>query len=180
MKRGACITLARHLFGLHDDWRTKVAMRRPDYAVLIERTRAVLGPEFEVAHAVEKNTASPCAEVSIYEELSPEGMARAGWDLCVYDGDLEGVKVLLVAPGDMVEFEHLPEAAAALQAGDAKAQEVRRMRRFFATTRERYMATSRQAQRVYAPQGTGHNFPYENPDFVAEVVRGCLRSQAGT
>jgi pimeloyl-ACP methyl ester carboxylesterase len=179
MKRAAYLTLARYLFGLHDDWRTKAAMRRPDYAAIIERTRAVLGPEFETAHELEKKAATPCAEASIFEELSPEGMARAGWDLCVYDGDLEGVKVLLVAPRDMVEFENLPEAAAALEAGDAKAQEVRRMRRFFAASRERYLATSRLAERVYAPKGTGHNFPYEAAEFVADVVRRCLSGTTG-
>jgi pimeloyl-ACP methyl ester carboxylesterase len=180
MKRGAWITLARHLFGFHGDWRTEAAMRQPAYAPIVTQTRKVLGPEFEPARAIEKNAAAPCAEVSIYDELSGEGIARKGWELCVYDGDLEGLKVLVVAPGDMVEFASLPEAAATLQAGDAKAQEAQRMRRFFMTTRERYMATSRLAQRVVAPQGTGHNFPYEAPEFVVEVVRGCLAGTPGS
>jgi hypothetical protein len=44
-----------------------------------------------------------------------------------------------------------------------------------AATRERYLATSTRSQRVIAPAGTGHNFVYEVPDWLADVIRGVLQ-----
>ena len=49
-----------------------------------------------------------------------------------------------------------------------------RLRRFYRHTRERYLAASSRSQRIVTPAGTGHNFPYETPDFVIEVIRRAI------
>lgn len=159
----------RHLYGLHRD-RRDLAMRR-----LTELVAERLGPEGVAARALEIRTRELCATASIFKELSAEGMARVGWETAVYDGDLGGLPVLLVAPADMVEFASLPAAVAATAQGEPGVAETARMRRIFAYSRERYLATSAASRRIYSPAGTGHNFPYEVPDFVAEVVRSCLK-----
>jgi hypothetical protein len=88
-------------------------------------------------------------------------------------GDLP---VWLVAPQDNADAEiaTLPEA----QAGDAA--NARRMFRFFAATRERYLATSTRSRRIVAPVGSGHNFVYEAPEFTIGVVREAVRPAAGS
>jgi hypothetical protein len=88
----------------------------------------------------------------------------------VYDGDLGDMPVLLVAPKNDVDADALPEVQTG-SAGDAQ-RTVRRL----AATRERYLAISTRSQRVVAPAGSGHNFVYETPDFVIEVMRGVLRA----
>jgi len=50
-----------------------------------------------------------------------------------------------------------------------------RLRRFYTRSRERYLTISSRSRRVYAPAGTGHNFPYETPEFLADVVRSVLK-----
>jgi hypothetical protein len=62
----------------------------------------------------------------------------------------------------------LPEAQ---QGGDANAK---RMYRFFAASRERYLATSTCTRRIVAPQGSGHNFVYEIPDWTIGVLRELI------
>ena len=76
----------------------------------------------------------------------------------------------LVAPQDNsdADIAALPEA----QTGGA--ENARRMFHFFAATRERYLATSTRARRIVAPQGAGHNFVYELPDWTMAVMREAI------
>ncbi len=113
-----------------------------------------------------------CAAASIFQELTPAGMAAAGWRTAVYDGDLGDLPLFLVTPSDLTGGEVVLDTA-----GDAGTAE--RMRRFFLSTRGRFMAASADSRRVYTPPGTGHNFPHEAPEFVADVVRTVLRELAG-
>jgi pimeloyl-ACP methyl ester carboxylesterase len=168
-------TAIRHLYGLHRDRAQERDRRNPAVAHLIDLITARLGPEGAAARALEASSRGPCAAASIFTELSAEGMARVGWETTVYDGDLGGLPVLLVAPADLVEFASLPATVAAAAQGKAGELEAARMRRVFAHSRERYLATSTASRRIYSPAGTGHNFPYEAPEFVAEVVRSCLK-----
>ena len=46
-----------------------------------------------------------------------------------------------------------------------------RLRRFYELTRQRYLAASSRSERIVTPAGTGHNFPYETPEFVIDVIR---------
>jgi hypothetical protein len=130
-----------------------------------------LGPEVAAVRPVEARAGTHFASASIYAELSPEGAARCAWDTVVYDGDLGDLPVLLVAPKNDVDVNALAEFTA------AAADEARRIVRRLAATRERYLATSTRSQRVVTPPGTGHNFIYEVPDWLADVMRGVLRTR---
>ncbi|WP_172840772.1 alpha/beta hydrolase [Allosphingosinicella indica] len=142
----------------------------PPVAKLLATIDRELGAPGEAVRELEKSPAAHMASYSIYRELSPAGLASVAWNTVVYDGDLSPLPVFLVAPGDLKEFGTLNEAA------NAEQREAMRMQRFFAATRERYLATSVNSERVVAPEGTGHNFPYEAPAFVvATVARAALQ-----
>ncbi len=73
----------------------------------------------------------------------------------------------------MAEFETV--AKAMIGGPDEREQRAAtRLQRFYTLTRERYMQVSTRAVRVYAPDGSGHNFPYEHPEFVLETMRRVL------
>jgi hypothetical protein len=94
----------------------------------------------------------------------------------VYDRDLGNLPVWLVAPQDNADADiaALPEAQSG---GTAQAQ---RMFRFFAATRERYLATSSRSRRVVAPAGSGHNFVYEQADWTIGVMRELICPDEGS
>ena len=144
--------------------------RVPAYQQAMQATRAVLGAEVIASRAVEANAGNFFAQASIYSELSPEGVAAVAWDTVVYDRDLGDLPVWLVGPRDDNDSDIaiLPEA----QAGGA--DNAQRMVRFFAATRERYLATSTRSRRVVAPKGSGHNFVYEIPDWTIGVMRELI------
>ncbi len=142
----------------------------PAYAKVLDAVRAVLGPEVTAARAIEVRSGAWFTQASIYGELSPEGVAACAWDTVVYDRDLGDLPVWLVAPQDDSggDIALLPEAQSG---GDANAK---RMFRFFAATRERYLATSTRSKRVVAPKGAGHNFVFELPEFTIGVLREII------
>ncbi|WP_345043756.1 alpha/beta hydrolase [Streptomyces sannanensis] len=148
----------RHLFGLHG--------RRRTHATAPRREEGPTGTDGAVGvlDAVESRTRAACAAASIFRELSPQGMARVGWQTVLHDGDLGSLPVMVVVPGDLTEGEEALTAA-----GDR--DEAVRLRRFYTTARGRYLTTSSRAWRVLSPEGTGHNFPDEVPAFVVDVVR---------
>lgn len=162
------------LFGFNLAQRAEDRARRtPAYAKAIDATRAVLGPEVAAARQVEANAGAWFTQASIYGELSPEGVAAVAWNTVVYDRDLGDLPVWLVGPrddgrGDDTDIASLPEA----QRGSAA--EAQRMQRFFAATRERYLATSTRARRVVAPKGSGHNFVYELPEWTIDTLRPLI------
>lgn len=168
MKRDSLIGAVRRLFGLHTDIAERRAKANPAYAAIIEAIDRQLGPDGLRARALNIRSRGGCAGASIYSELAPGGLTQTAWQTVVYDKDLDGQRVLVVAPGDSPEVRDLAEVA---QAG---ARDADRMARFFPLTRERYMATSDLAERVVTPPGTGHNFPFQVPDFTADVVRSAL------
>jgi pimeloyl-ACP methyl ester carboxylesterase len=178
MVRNAWRTLARRLFGIYTDPDDASAQQNPYFAQVLATVSRELGEAQRVNRLLEHGTRAWAAMASIFDELSPEGIARDAWNMVVYDGDLGNLPVVLVAPQDMVEFDTLPEASQAPHAGGAGRDEARRMQRFFLRTRERYLAASSRSTRVVPPAGTGHNFPYEAPGFVIDVVRGCLEAYA--
>jgi pimeloyl-ACP methyl ester carboxylesterase len=172
MRRGAWLGGLAQLFGLNLQERHNARMAQvPAYKQAMEATQAVLGPEVAAASAVQANAGHFFAQASIYSELSPEGVAAVAWDTVVYDRDLGDLPVWLVGPKDDEDGDIalLPEARTG---GDANA---RRMFRFFAATRERYLATSTRSRRVVAPKGAGHNFVYELPDWTIGVMREAIR-----
>lgn len=164
--------LAR-LFGF-DLMKRRAAERRliPVYAAVLAAVDRELGPEVVAARAVDERVAADFTQASIYAELTPAGAARAAWSAGVYDGDLDGVPVWLVAPKNDLDVARLPEA----QTADARLNE--RVVRVIARTRERYLATSDRSRRIVAPAGSGHNFVYEIPDFVIGVMREAIQCPA--
>ncbi|MBV6697666.1 alpha/beta fold hydrolase [Kitasatospora aureofaciens] len=115
-----------------------------------------------------RRTRPDCAAASIFGELSPSGLARVGWETVVYDGDLGDLPLLLITPRDLTGGEEVLDLAA--DPGEAE-----RIRRFYLRTRTRYLAASTAAQVVFTPDGTGHNFPYEVPEFVVDSVWGLTQ-----
>ena len=171
MRRTAWLGGFMQLFGLNMAARAEAKARQiPAYAKAMDAARAVLGPEAAAMRAVEFNAAAYFTQASIYSELSPEGVAAVAWDTVVYDRDLGDLPVWLVGPRDDNDSDIglLPEAQ---QGSAANAQ---RMFRFFAATRERYLATSTRSRRVVAPQGSGHNFVYEEAQWTMGVMREVL------
>lgn len=168
MSRDALLGALRRLFGLHNDRAAAQQRNDPIYGALIKRIDEVLGPDVLPARALAVKSGLGCASASIYRELTPEGMASVAWDTAVYEGDLDDLLVLLVAPGDSPEIADLPEVARVPD------PEARRMMRFFPLTRERYMTTSSRARRVIAPAGSGHNFPFEAPEFTIDIIKSVL------
>jgi hypothetical protein len=130
----------------------------------------VLGAEAAGVRNVEANAGHFFALASIYQELSPEGVAAVAWDTIVYDRDLGDLPVWLVGPRDDADVD----IAALPEAGQGSAANAQRMFRFFAATRERYLATSTRSRRVVAPKGSGHNFVYEIPDWTISVMRELI------
>ena len=171
MRRTAWLGGFAQLFGVNLQARHNARMAQvPAYKQAMEASQAVLGPEVAAASAVQANAGNLFAQASIYSELSPEGVAAVAWDTVVYDRDLGDLPVWLVGPKDDEDGDIalLPEA----QTGGA--QNARRMFRFFAATRERYLATSTRARRIVAPKGAGHNFIYELPDWTIAVMREAI------
>jgi pimeloyl-ACP methyl ester carboxylesterase len=108
-------------------------------------------------------TGQDCAAASIFAELTPSGLARVGWETVVYDGDLGDLPLVLVIPRDLT-------GGAAVLAGARDAVEVERISRFYLRSRVRYLAASTASRLVHTPDGTGHDFPREAPEFVVGVV----------
>ncbi len=171
MRRMAWLGGLAQLFGFSLARRQEVKARRtPVYARAMDATKAALGPEVVALGEAEASAASFFTQASIYRELTPEGVAVVAWDTVVYDRDLGDLPVWLVGPKDDADADiaALPEAQAG---GGAQAQ---RMHRFFAATRERYLATSTRSRRVVAPKGSGHNFIYEAPEWTIGVLHELI------
>jgi pimeloyl-ACP methyl ester carboxylesterase len=171
MQRDAWLGGVLQLFGISLKARREAQMNQtPAYQKTTAALHAVLGPAALAARAVEANAGHYFAQASIYEELTPKGVAAAGWHTVVYDGDLGTLPLWLVAPRDTQDsgVASLPEAQ------NGSAANAQRMHRFFAATRERYLAASSQAHRVVAPAGAGHNFVYELPDWTVAVMRHII------
>lgn len=175
MRWGAVRNALPRLFGFHVDLAARRA-RRTHPAVYQRIERLVedrLGEAGAAMRAVEGGTRAACAGASIYRELTRSGLAEAAWETVVYEGDLGDLPVVLVAPAEMGDEEFEAVAAMIEQQADSPIDR-ERLRRFYARSRERYLTISSRAERVHAPTGTGHNFPYEVPDFLCDVVRTVL------
>ena len=169
MRRGAVVNALPSLFGVHVDFAERRQRRHapPEWKRITEVVEERLGDAVAVLRATDSGTKAACAGASIYGELSPDGLAQVAWDTVVYEGDLGDMLVLLVAPNTMEEPEFAATAAMIeRQAGPGVTLDRARLRRFYTRSRERYLTISSRSRRVVAPKGTGHNFPYEVPEFL--------------
>jgi pimeloyl-ACP methyl ester carboxylesterase len=166
MRRDAFLTGFLRLFAI--DYQ-KLAGMPAVPSKLDKQVNRELGRARLAMKAAESTSGSALASYSIFGEVSPAGLAAVAWETVVYDGELSPMPVYLVAPSDLAEFGSLPEAAS------AEKREADRMRKFFAATRERYMAVSNNSHRIVVPKGNGHNFPYEVPEFVVAAVNQAAK-----
>ena len=128
----------------------------------------------DVKPAMDANRRRPAtsfAHASIFREFGAGTVTATVPDIVVYDGELGDLPVLVVIPDEdpsaIIDPLGLGEAAAA------------RAKNFFVRARTRYLEVSTDARLVHTPPGTGHNYPYETPGFVVEVVRGLLEELRG-
>lgn len=145
----------------------------PEYERLERLIREQLGEAWHTARALDRGPRAACASASIFDELTPQGMGAIAWTTLPYESDLDGIPLRLVAPGDMRDFEQVAEMIED-EAPTREQLDAARLRRFYMRSRERYLTLSSRSERVVAPAGTAHNFLYEAPDFVIEVVRRTL------
>ena len=171
MRRVAWLGGFAQLFGIDLNARHEAKLRAtPAYAKALDATAAALGPEVVAARAIDARSGRWFAQASIFRELKPEGVAACAWETVVYDRDLGDLPLWLVGPRDDADADIalLPEAR---QGSDENA---RRMFRFYAASRERYLAASSRSRRVVAPAGASHNFVYELPEFTIAVLREAV------
>jgi pimeloyl-ACP methyl ester carboxylesterase len=176
MFRQATVGMFQRAFGLHRDLVEKLSPREepPEFQRVLKLVEERLGDAGRTMRAVEDVPRVYAASRSSFEELRRGGL---GYEETVYDGDLLDLPTYLVAPPRMAEFETVAKE----MIGGPNSREQRdaiRLKRFYELTRERYMHASSRAVRVYAPDGSGHNFPYEHPEFVVETMRRVLNDVA--
>jgi hypothetical protein len=123
--------------------------------------------------AIDCGTRGACTSTSIYSELTPAGLARVAWETACYDGDLGDLPVILVNPADMAEQE-LDYVVKTVERQTGRPVDVNRLRRFYACSMGRYLSCSSRTERAWASAGSGHNFPYVEPELIAGVVRRFL------
>lgn len=171
MRRDAFRTGLARLVGLDIDLHRRRLERTPGYAQATAAFEHALGDDLTTLRGIELSAGARFADWSILRELDGPHLAGVGWDTVVYDGDLGDTPLWLVAPGSAEEVAAEPELGAAGGADGA------RLLRFFQLVRERYLAASRDARRIVTPPGSTHQFVYEHPDFVADVLRDAVRSR---
>lgn len=172
MFRQATVGMFQRAFGIQRETAARLSRREepPAFQRIIELVEQRLGDAGRAMRDVEDAPRTFAAARSSFEELRRGGL---GYEETVYDGDLGDLPTYLVAPPRMAEFETVAKE----MIGDPGSREQRqavRLKRFYELTRERYMHASSRAVRVYAPDGSGHNFPYEHPEFVVETIRRVL------
>jgi pimeloyl-ACP methyl ester carboxylesterase len=172
MLRQATFGIVQRSFGLQRATMERIRPRQdpPEFKRVIALVEQRLGEAGVALRAVEDTPRIFAASRSSFEELQRGGL---GYEETVYDGDLGDQRVYLVAPPRMAEFETVAKEMIGGPA-EREQRDATRLQRFYTLTRERYMQVSSRAVRVYAPDGSGHNFPYEHPEFVVETMRRVL------
>ncbi len=110
---------------------------------------------------------------SAFEELTPEGLDDRAFNTMIFDGELGDMPLYLMAPKD----EDPSTVPYAEMVAGGPGPDADRFVAFLKAARERYMAASSQSVRVVAPPGTGHNFVYEDPQFVVDAMLEIYAAQ---
>lgn len=159
------------IFGGWTNPEIAIADTETEVGEILRKQRRLLADVGEAMAANARRPAASLASASIFQEFSPGIVSSAAPDLVVYDGELGNMPVLVVIPDDpadaIIDPLGMEEAAA------------RRARNFFVRMRVRYLEVSSDARLVHTPPGTGHNYPYETPEFVLDVVRQLLAELSG-
>ena len=133
---------------------------------VLRKQRALLADVGEAMAANARRPATSFATASIFQEFSADFVSAAAPDLVVYDGELGDLPVLVVIPDE--------DATGIIEPLGMEPDAAARAVNFFERVRVRYLEVSSDARLIHTPPGTGHNYPYETPEFVLEVVRRLL------
>ncbi len=158
------------IFGGWTNPEVALAETETEIGEIVRKQRLLLADVGDAMAANARRPSTSFATASIFQEFGPGTVLSAAPDLVVYDGELGDMPVLVVVPNEsmdpLIDPLGMDEPAA------------RRAKNFFERTRLRYLHVSSAARLVHTPPGTGHNYPYETPEFVVDVVRELLAELA--
>lgn len=150
------------LFGFQPD-PNRGASADPELAKLL---KLIDDSRADVRAMMDSRNAHPAQDFALASIFQEWFDPTAPPQFMVYDGELGEMPVYLVTPqGDtekMIQQMRLSEA------------DTKRAINFFQRSRVRYLATSSKSEHVVTPAGTGHNYPFEVPEFVVETMRKVL------
>jgi len=158
------------IFGGWTNPELAMAESETEIGEVLRKQRRLLADVGEAMAANARRPASSFATASIFQEFSSRIVSGAAPDVVVYDGELRDLPVLVVIPNATADAIIDPLG---MEEGAA-----RRAKNFFERVRVRYLEVSSDTRLIHTPPGTGHNYPYETPDFVIEVVRQLLAELA--
>ncbi|MGH9838614.1 MAG: alpha/beta fold hydrolase [Blastocatellia bacterium] len=153
------------LFGLSSDPTSTLAKRDDEIGKLIRTIDERLADVRGAMQARNRAPAGDWVTASLFTEwFDPKLVA----ELTVYDGELGEMPVYLITP----ENDSTPQSIE--QQLGIKGDDAMRAFNFLKRARVRYLAISSKSELIHTPAGTGHNYPYEAPDFVVETARRVL------
>ena len=136
----------------------------PAYAALERKIAETMGKDDAIQRAYATRPRAQMAAHSIFQELTPQGMAAVAYETGFYEGELGNVPLFLFAPQNSVGISDVSTFKTAQE------REAKRLQTFYAVARERYLDYSNNSTRIVAPADASHNFLYEYPDFTIEVL----------
>lgn len=154
------------LFGIEYDPYNALAESNAEFARVRHLYDELLA---DVQGLLKAGSAGPAyfwSAASVFSELAPDNIARTASNLIVYDGELGHMPVYIVVPD-------MPPSVDAVRS-KAEEAEQKRLLNFQKQVRLRYLRISARSELIFAPAGTGHNFPYEVPEFVLHIVRNII------
>ena len=154
------------VFGGWTDPGDALAETATEIGEIVRNQRRLLAEVGDAVEANRRRPASSFAEASIFREFATDAVSATAPDLMVYDGELGDMPVLVVIPDESAAGIIEP-----LGMDDASAT---RAINFFERVRVRYLEVSSNARLIHTPPGTEHNYPYQTPEFVVEVVRDLV------
>ncbi len=156
------------MFAISPAWFARAPAGPPDTG-MVRLLKTIDERLADVAPALEATSTAPdWGTVSIFEEwLDPKTVA----DIMVYDLELGNLPVFVVTPAGKARPEEL-------QPIGVSSAEADRARHFLEQARMRYVRISSKAELIHTAPGTGHNYPFETPEFLLDVVRRALADSA--
>ncbi len=150
------------LFGFQPD-SNRGAAADPELAKLLKQ---IDDSRADVREMMDSRNASPAQDFALASIFNEWFDPASPPQFMVYDGELGEMPVYLVTPQGDTE----PQIRR-MRLSDA---ETKRAINFFQRARVRYLATSSKSEHIVTPAGTGHNYPYEVPQFLIETMRHVL------
>jgi pimeloyl-ACP methyl ester carboxylesterase len=137
----------------------------PAYAELDRKIAKAMGRDNLIQRTFITRPRAQMAAHSIFQELTPQGMADVAYETGFFEGELGDMPLYLLAPQNAVGISDVSTFR------NAEEREAMRLQRFYSVARERYLDYSNNSTRIVAPENSSHNFLYEHPDFTIDVLR---------